>query len=73
MAEYFLLPPEIQQQVLAKIKGGVLASFESEEGDVQVLVEHNDKFEWLGITDCLPVSSARSYRLELAEVYDFNK
>lgn len=59
--------PKTQQRIVDRVKGGVCCTI-SDDGDIMVLVEHHDKFEWMDITETLPHNSEREYQLELAEV-----
>lgn len=68
MANDIWLPlPKTQKLIISQIKGAVCCTV-SDDGDILVLVNHHDKFEWMDITECLPLDSEREYPIELAEV-----
>jgi hypothetical protein len=50
-----------EPELVSRIKNAVLAVVDNEDGDIEVLVNHGNKFEWLPIDQCIPVDSPLDY------------
>lgn len=60
---------KLPHPILDRIKGAV--ALEYEESGLWILVEHSDRFEWLGVTACIPAGSDREYVPESENVKRF--